>query len=207
MESAIPTRQNLMKLRHNLGVVEKGQELLRSKREALMKEFLGLVDECLRMRQANSALMAKARRNLEFSRAANTEAVGSLEFVSARHISIDIEVRNVWGVKVPEIRYSPLVRSLGSRDISPMGESTSSLDTARDFERVVDSLLELATPETRLARVGEIIKSDTRKINAIREVLLPGIKGRIKGIERVLEEREKEGIYRMKRYKLRRSGY
>jgi vacuolar-type H+-ATPase subunit D/Vma8 len=36
-----------------------------------------------------------------------------------------------------------------------------------------------------LSRVGEMIKSDTRKINAITEMMLPAMNRRIKYIERV----------------------
>ena len=49
-----------------------------------------------------------------------------------------------------------------------------------------------------------MIRSDSRKINAISEVMLPSIRSRIKYIERVLEEREREEIFRLKRNKTKR---
>jgi V/A-type H+-transporting ATPase subunit D len=64
--------------------------------------------------------------------------------------------------------------------------------------------VKIASREIRLTAIGEVIRSDSRKINAINEVILPSIKNRIKYIERVLEEREREEIFRLKRNKARR---
>ena len=201
MERAKPTRQNLMQLRVRREVVRKGRELLKSKREALMKEFMGLVDECMKTREELTRLLSKARRNLEIAGAMEGEALKSLAVKSERNITLDIKIKNVWGVKIPEIVERPVVRSLEARDVSPIGEGPFALGTARDFERAVSLMIKMAGPEARLARVGEMIKSDSRKINAIGEVMLPEMKTHIRAIERVLEEREKEEIYRMKRYK------
>jgi V/A-type H+-transporting ATPase subunit D len=76
---------------------------------------------------------------------------------------------------------------------------------AKSFEYVVDRVVKMASKEVRANRVGEIIRSDTRKINAIDELILPALKGRIKYIARVLEEREREEVFRLKRYKGRRA--
>ncbi len=166
-----------------------------------MKEFMGLVEECMKTREDLTRLLSKARRNLEIAGAMEGEALTSLAVKSERNITLDIKIKNVWGVKIPEIVERPVVRSLEARDVSPIGESPFALGTARDFEMAVSLMIKMAGPEARLARVGEMIKSDSRKINAIGEVMLPDMKTRIKAIERVLEEREKEEIYRIKRYK------
>ncbi len=204
MERTAPTRQNLMQLRRRREVVRKGRELLRAKREALMKEFMGLVDECLKNREALGHLINIAVKNLEVARAVDREALKSMIVKGKRDVELSINVKNVWGVKIPEIVERPLVRSLDARDVSPVGESALVLDTAKAFEKVVSRIVRMATPEARLARVGEMIKSDSRKINALEEVMLPQIGKSVKAIERVLEEREKEEIYRMKRYKSKR---
>ena len=75
---------------------------------------------------------------------------------------------------------------------------------AKEFEGACELIIKIASREIRLTRIGEVIRSDSRKINAITEVILPSIKGRIKYIERVLEEREREEVYRLKRNKAKR---
>ena len=88
-------------------------------------------------------------------------------------------------------------------DISPIGERADILDTARCFDKVVDLIVRMACGETTLGRVGEMIRADTRKINAIKEARLPALKADIRSIERTLEEREKEDIFRLKVFKKR----
>ena len=63
----------------------------------------------------------------------------------------------------------------------------------------------MASKETRLNRLGEMIRLDSRKINALGEIMLPEIKKRIKEMNRIFEEREKEDIVRLKWFKDKRS--
>jgi V/A-type H+-transporting ATPase subunit D len=196
-----PTRQQLLAFRARHVVITKGLDLLKSKREALMKEFFGIVEEAVRLRDDLAALMARGHRNLERTRALQEQSLYSFINSARREISLDVTVKNIWGVNVPEIEQKPMVRSLVTRDVSPIGESAGVVATARDFETIVDMLLKIASRETRLQRMGEAIKADTRKVNAISEVMLPALEMRIKVIERVLDERERESVFRLKRYK------
>lgn len=204
LEKSAPTREQFMALRRRYDVIGKGLELLKSKREALMKEFFGIVDESIRMRDELTALLAGAQRGLERARALNGVAVESFAYGARRHVTLNIRARNVWGVYIPEIEDVNLTRTLDAMDISPVGESAAVIDTARRFEAASELIVKIASREIRLTAIGEVIRSDSRKINAITEVILPSIKNRIKYIERVLEEREREEIFRLKRNKARR---
>ncbi|MEE9613587.1 MAG: V-type ATP synthase subunit D [Thermodesulfobacteriota bacterium] len=206
MEAAASTRHNLMKLKESYEALHAGNGLLKGRRESLMREFFGLVDECIERRNALSKLLARAQRGLELTRAVGGDTLDSFAHASARKVSLEIEVKNVWGVNVPEISSVPVVRRLEARGVSPVGERAGALDAAKAFETVVDGMVNLASPEARLGRVGELIRSDTRKINAIDGVVLPALNTRIRAIERVLEEREREEVVRLKRYKERKGG-
>lgn len=204
LEKSAPTREQLLSLRRRHDVISKGLDLIKSKREALMKEFFGIVDESIRMRDELTSLLAMAQRGLERARAMNGVAVESFAYGAKRHTTLNIKARNVWGVFIPEIEEVSLARSLDAMDISPVGESAGVINTAREFEAAAELIVKIASREIRLTRIGEVIKSDSRKINAINEVILPSIKNRIKYIERVLEEREREEIFRLKRNKAKK---
>lgn len=204
LEKSAPTREQFLALRRRYEVIGKGLELLKSKREALMKEFFGIVDESIRMRDELTAMLASAQRGLERARALNGVAVESFAYGARRHVSLNIKARNVWGVFIPEIEDVNLARTLDAMDMSPVGESAGVIDTARRFEAASELIVKIASREIRLTAIGEVIRSDSRKINAITEVILPSIKNRVKYIERVLEEREREEIFRLKRNKGRR---
>lgn len=201
MEKTPPTRQQLLALRAQAEVIKKGLELLKSKREALMKEFFNIVEESLELRSRLTELLNRAQRDLERARALNGFEVESFAHGAKRDISLNIRVHNVWGVSVPDIEEITLTRSLDARDISPIGVRAEVFDTAKQFELASDLIVKIASKEIRLSRVGEVIRSDTRKINAISEVMLPSLDKRIRVIERMLEEREREEIFRLKRFK------
>lgn len=206
MEKSAPTRVKLLNLKAQHGVVAKGLELIKSKREALMKEFFGVVEESLAMREKLTGLLAGAQRKVEVARALyGDEPLESFAHSAKRVISLDIRLKNIWGVNVPEIEEQALKRSLNARDTSPVGERAQLLDAAKDFESVADLIVKIASREVKLSRIGEMIRADTRKINAIGEVMLPGMKREIRSIERVLEEREREEVFRLKRFKRVRS--
>ncbi|MBI5491698.1 MAG: V-type ATP synthase subunit D [Deltaproteobacteria bacterium] len=204
-KTGAPTREQLLALRKQYDVIKKGLELLKSKREALMKEFFGIVEESIELRSSLTSLLNRAQRDLERARALNGDgAIESFAYAVKRDVSLNIKVRNIWGVFVPEIEETALRRSLEARDISPIGERAELMDVAKEFETAADLIARIASKEVRLTRLGEVIKSDTRKINAISEVILPSMHRRIKYIARVLEEREREEIFRLKRSKAKR---
>ena len=171
-----------------------------------MKEFFGIVEESVRLRAELTGLLNKAQRDLEIARALHGPAVESFSHAVKRDVTIDIKVENIWGLNVPSITETALTRSLDARDVSVIGESAIVIDVAREFEVVADFIVKIASRESRLARVGEMIKADTRKINAIGEIMMPSMRRQTKSIERVLEEREREEVFRLKRYKAMRPG-
>ncbi len=201
----VATRQNLLRLKGRLETVAAGVELLKGRRKALTKEFVDLIEECIEQRAVLSRLLAKARRGLEIARALNDEPLSSLVHASSRKITLEIKTRNIWGVNIPEIQEVPVVRHLDARGVSPVGVNAGLVDVAKSFENIMDKVVKMASREVRAKRVGEMIRSDTRKINAIDEFMIPMLSSRIKYISRVLEEREREEVFRLKRYKSRKS--
>lgn len=206
MEIESPTRYNLLKLKKRYEMFSSGLLLIKKRREALSKEFMGLVDECVEKRAEISRLLSSAQKILEFAKAFFPGEMESFYHASRRYISFDITIKNLWGVNIPEIEEKPVVRTLGAIGVSPVGEKIAVVDISRQFETVVDKVLKIASRENRLTRLGDMIRSDTRKINSMEETVLPGIKKSTKSIARTLEERERGDIFRLKRYKKRRSG-
>jgi len=204
VDKSSPTREQLLALKKQHEVIGKGLELLKSKREALMKEFFGIVSESVELRDSLTALMTSAHRDLQKARAMSGAAVESFANGAKREGALNIKVRNIWGVYVPEIEPTELVRSVEARGLSPVGERVELIDVAQEFETAADLMVRIASKEVRLQRLGEMIKADTRKVNAINEVIMPAMRTRIKYIERVLEEREREEVFRLKRNKAMR---
>ncbi|MEK7825972.1 MAG: V-type ATP synthase subunit D [Nitrospirota bacterium] len=204
MEKFSPTRINLLLLNTQLSVLKSGARFLRSKREALMKDFFRRIGECLELRSKLNSQLMDATYKLHLARAFLGDTIFSTAYASKRNISLDIKIKNVWGINIPDIEQKTFVRSIDARDISPIGEGTLATDTAKNFEKAVDAIVSIASSEIRLKRVGEEIRADTRRINALEELVMPSIQRNMNAIKNVLEEREREDIYRLKRFKRRK---
>jgi V/A-type H+-transporting ATPase subunit D len=66
---------------------------------------------------------------------------------------------------------------------------------------MLSQLLICAPLERNLQIVGEEVKKVSRRINALEEYLLPRLRGQLRGIASVLDEREREDTFRLKKIK------
>ena len=86
-----------------------------------------------------------------------------------------------------------------------MAGSSAAIDTAAGcFETELELLLELASTELRLRRLVEEIAATTRRVNALEFVVIPRLQNETRSIEAVLDERERQDRFRLKRVKERR---
>lgn len=202
MESIARTRMNLLMLKRQTEAAERGLELLRNKREALVREFFSFVDRVVENRERMETSMHQALFSLTLALGMEGRApVRSAGYAVRRNLPIEVTERNVWGVRFPDLRYPPIARSLEARGYAPSGVSTYIDETARRFEIVLELILRTIAVEMRLKRLGAEIKRVTRRINALNEVMIPSLKRQGRQIRRTLEEREREDLFRMKRFK------
>lgn len=206
MSSATPTRSNLLALKGEKQLAAEGSSLLKNKRDALVKDFFKFVSDCVALRERLEKDINGAMGTLVLAKAIlGEEALRSFSFASKRDISLDMTVENIWGLGVPKIETKDLRRRMDERGVSAIGESPWTMDVARRFEEVVTEIIDIASKETKLKMLGEEIKMTTRRVNALDELIIPEITHKIRRISTVLEEREREDIYRLKRFKKRKA--
>lgn len=205
MEKISPTRMNLLVQKNQMRIAEEGLELLRSKREALVREFFQVMEKVVTARDRLDELMREAMASLTLALGLQgRESVSSTAIATRRDIPADIIERNIWGTKFSEVQYRSVRRTLDARGYGIIGVSTSIDEAATGFEKVLDFILKMVSEENRLKRLGDEIKKVNRRINALNERILPELKGQVKYIRSALEEREREDIFRLKRLKGRR---
>jgi V/A-type H+-transporting ATPase subunit D len=190
----------------------KGQEeaargalaLLRSKREAMARELFAIAEQAFVTRDAFSETLQRATWALAVSVGLEGRAdVESAAFAARREIPVSIEEQSFWGIRVPEVRWHGIVRPADARGYSFPGVPSSAHAAAREFEKALEGVLRVVAVETRFQKIGAEIGKATRRINVLNEVILPGLRARMRAILLSLEEREREGIFRMKRFKRR----
>ena len=198
-ENIAPTRSNLLQQRDQLDLANRGADLLKRKRDALISEFFDLVKTSLEARRALSETSKEAYFSLFLAKAWDgPEAVEGLSLAQAGSLDIDVKIENLFGVKVPQVQAPDFDRAL---PFSPIGAGARTLDSAAQFRELTEALVQVAATETRLRRVGEEIKKTSRRVNALEQLVVPRIKQRIKSIQSVLDQRALEEITVLKRIK------
>jgi V/A-type H+-transporting ATPase subunit D len=192
----------LLAVKGQIGLAEQGRDLLKEKRNALMKEFMKIADAVMRGSDELEQAAADASRALARAEALDgPEAVRSAAFAAQGELSLSVEGAFVMGVPVPVIEQKSASRAVIDRGYSLAGTSTRIDEVANRFEEEVNLLIELASSELRLRRLAEEIRKTSRRVNALENILIPRLHARRAYIEMVLEERAREDLFRLKTVK------
>ena len=203
MEEVRPTRSELLERRAQISLAEQGMDLLKQKRDALLIEFMSVMDETLRLSTSLEKNVAEAQYSLAIAKAVDGEvAVASAAFATQGHIAIEMTGTKIMGVSVPVVTKgeSPL-RSSFTRGYAITGVSSRIDETAEKFEKILDVIIEYADIETRLKRLGEEIQKTNRRVNALEQITVPGLREQVAYIRMTLDERAREDLFRLKKVK------
>ncbi len=193
---------NLLQRKQQAKIATQGVDLLKRKRDALVADFFNIVRQALTAREQLTKISEEAYVMLALAKAwEGREALEAAAMADRRDVLVDIDVRNVWGTKIPEVAVKEVRRTLLERGHNPTSTSLRTVESASNFEDVLHAILEVAATEIKLRRIGEEIKKTTRRVNALEQVVIPRLIGEIRFITAVLEQRAREDVFRLKRIK------
>ncbi len=203
MEQVKPTRSELLRLKVNRNLAEQGMNLLKKKRDALLLEFMPIIDETMRLSLRLERVTADAQYDLAMAKAKEGgQTVRSASYASQGEVLVDITGTHVMGVPIPTIRKGQsTMRSALKRGYGVTGVSSRVDSAAEKFEEIIDVIMESADIETKLRRLGEELRKTNRRVNALENIVIPNLDEQIKFIEMSLEERARENVFRLKKVK------
>lgn len=197
-----PTRMALLAIKAQAALAEQGEDLLKQKRTALARELMQVVEAALRASDRVEQVAGEAAESLALAEALDgPEAVRSASFAAKSEVPVEVATESVMGVRVPKVAGEPHSRTLLGRGYSLIGTSSRIDKAAELFEEEVSLILELAAKEMRLRKLAEEIQKTNRRVNALDYILIPRLRAQRRYIEMVLEEREREDLFRLKRVK------
>ncbi len=206
MEQVSPTRTELLTRRAQIRLALQGVELLKGKREALVREFLTelrrFTAERDALRKSLSAAMQALMRAYSID---GPEAVASVGLASRRPVEVEVEEQNIWGTRVTGIRSGYRARPAGGHRYTALGASARIEDTTERFEEALERIIQVAPLDRKMRRLADEIRKTTRRVNALEQRLLPGLQEQVRYIRGVLDQREREDIFRLKRLKKKRA--
>ncbi len=194
-----PTKANLIKSKSALQFSKKGYELLDKKRTVLIKEMMSLIEKGVKVQEEIQKNFEEAYRALQYANI--TMGVNEVEELSMslkKEEGFDILLKSVMGVEIPYIKYE-------KESISPeygLLKTNPAFDEAvLKFISIRYLIYDFAQIENSIYKLAMEIKKTQKRTNALEKIQMPRYEREIKYIQEVLEEKEREDFFRLKKVK------
>lgn len=194
--NTFPTKGNLILAKNSLKLAQMGYGLMDRKRNILIRELMGLIEEAKGIQSEIDTVFTDAYRALQ---EANIELgihyVQEIGYSVPVDDRVDIRARSIMGTEIPLVRHE-------ERAMEPsygFNNTTESLDLARQqFERVKELTLKLSMVENSAYRLANSIKKTQKRANALKNITIPRYQELTRTISNALEEKEREEFTRLK---------
>ena len=201
-EDVKPTRSEELRLKERIDLADNGHSILEQKRDGLIHEFMKVIGEAEEVNEELADLYSQARLKLLLTEVYDGEAsiqANALDTSNGREITL--ESQNIMGVKVPEIDSIEASRGLVDREYG-LTDSSSRIDaTADKFEELLEKVVDAAETQTKIMRLLDEIEKTKRRVNALEHKIIPEMEEGLDTVTQLLEEREREETFRMKKIK------
>ncbi|MFH2101319.1 MAG: V-type ATP synthase subunit D [Candidatus Micrarchaeota archaeon] len=198
-----PTRMELIKIKDRIVLAKKGHKLLKQKRDALILEFFKILKKAKDLRGELAKRMATGYKSLELAEAYHPiYQLAKVSLDLQKNIEVDIEVKNVMGVKIPTLDINLETTPYMSLQSYSVAGTSAKIDQAvEDFDAVLEMVIKLAETETAMKRLIVEIEKTKRRVNALEFVLIPRLDETKALISFRLDEMERDSFVSLKSIK------
>ena len=194
--SALPTKNNLLRIKEKIKLSKQGHELLEKKKYILTAEK-EKVD--IRKDEIQNALEEELKIALEKLKNASID-IGLDELIDISEEiesdnNIDVKYTTIMGVEIPSIVYDKASVEL---KYGLFGTTISVDESIISFNKVKERIIELTEKQNISLRLKESIKGIQKRSNALQDVIIPNDEKLAKEISDILEERDREEFTRLK---------
>ena len=198
-EYTSPTRSELLKVKAQRKLAQKGHDLLKRKRDALIRIFFEKIKEYKRLKQSTLEGLKIAFETLQIAQGVSgVNRVKGLAFSSNPSFDIIASEKNLMGVRVPKFDIKEKAVELNA---SMIGTSFQVEESRERFIKLVPDLVRLAEIEQVIFTLAEEIKKTKRRVNALENIKIPELAATEKKIKDQLAEIEREAFVRLKNVK------
>ncbi|MEG0013291.1 MAG: V-type ATP synthase subunit D [Cellulosilyticaceae bacterium] len=192
-----PTKSNLIKSKSSLELSKKGFELLDKKRIVLIREMMELVDKAKGIQSRIYTTVAEAYEVLQaVNITMGIKNVEDIAYSIPKDEEFEVLLKSVMGVDIPTIQYE-------KKELYPtygFHNTNAALDrAAHKFREVRYMIYELAEIDNSIFKLAKEIQKTQKRTNALQHIQIPKYKEQIKYIQDVLEEKEREDFFRLKK--------
>lgn len=214
----IPTRMELARLKKKLLTAVRSHKLLKDKRDELMRRFLELAKENMRLRLEVEEGIRKAHEGFAMAKASmETNALHTALITPKQELLLEIRTESIMSVEFPVFScqsgtgnesdgkaMAEASHEGSERDIYPYGFAFTSGDLDRGVRALHGirlRMVELAGTEKACQRLAAEIERTRRRVNALEYVVIPETKEGIRYITMKLDENERSSQIRLLKVK------
>jgi|AntDeeMinimDraft_6_1070357.scaffolds.fasta_scaffold00296_18 V/A-type H+-transporting ATPase subunit D len=197
-----PTRSEELRLKERIDLAENGHGILEKKRDGLIVEFMEIAGEAREVNQELADLYSEARLKLLLAKVYDGEdSIRANAFPITKEPKISSTTQNIMGVVVPEIEGESIRRDILEKEYG-ITSATSRIDSTADkFEELLEKVVDAAETQTKILKLLNEIEKTKRRVNALEHKVIPEQKEALGKISQMLEEKEREETFRMKKIK------
>ncbi len=197
-----PTRSEELRLKERIELAENGHGILEKKRDGLIVEFMDIAGDAREVNQELADVYSEARLKLLLAKVYDGEdSIRANAFPITQEPKISSTTQNIMGVVVPEIEGESIRRDILEKEYG-ITSATSRIDSTADkFEELLEKVVEAAETQTKILKLLNEIEKTKRRVNALEHKVIPEQKEALGKISQMLEEKEREETFRMKKIK------
>ena len=194
--NTFPTKGKLILAKNSLALASQGYELMDKKRNILLRELMGLIDQA---KDIQSEIDSTFREAYQALQKANIElGIHYVQDIAASvplEQSIRIKTRSIMGTEIPLVQSQSDWPNLTYAFYS----SSEALDRARmNFEKVKELTIKLSMVENSAYRLASSIRKTQKRANALKNITIPTYQNLVTTISNALEEKDREEFTRLK---------
>lgn len=198
-EYTSPTRSELLKLNAKRKLAEKGHDLLKRKRDGLIRIFFEKIKEYKTLKQETLVGLGGAFNTLRVAEGVSgVNRVKGLAFSSDPSFEVVASTQSLMGVRVPEFKIQEKPVQINA---SMIGTSFYVDEARKKFIHLVPDLVRLSEVEQIIFTLAEEIKKTKRRVNSLEFIKVPELIAAEKEIKDKLAEIERESFVRLKNVK------
>ena len=194
------TRMELISLKTRKNLAENGYELLNKKLETLTNELFTILQSYRDVQKSIKVAIEEASKALtKAEMVMGSIKVKEASLAYSQGVSLEAKSRSLMGVKVPLINIE--TGDGISQPYSYIDTSVSLDEAVKVFKEALILIVKLGEVQSTITRLASEIQSTKRRVNALKNIVIPRFDATIRWIALTLGEQEREEFVRLKKVK------
>jgi len=196
------TRQELLRLKRRLVEVRSGYKLLEQKRDSLIKTFMELKGTFLDRKERLHDRLKIIISTLEKSLAVNPLGlIDSLSLNTGSQSLIETKSQSIMGVKTTTFTLKKFLPP----EIDELSSPKSYFESVENFTELIPELIDISSLEDALIKIALAIEKTRRRVNVLRDIIIPEMEKQKRYISLKLADQERESFVFNLKFKQKRA--